>query len=434
MIPINDSGLYKAALATLNEAVGRRYLGRIAQIFFACKHYGKAIPQIGDPAGITTGELQKLLDDLYSKPHRRGPEKIVILFENDHKVPSGQTAPGLRYPSNIWRNNFNLQKGYMCYGSVSEFSNQQFHRQSRTLCSHLVPAVPGSLADASCGLSPGAEYRNEDHPKVLRKDPQSGEYFVYNPSDISFYSSILLPSNGNKLPIIAVMVALYYDGVLAAGRTSVTIEDFLTDFDISPAEANAYFEDDPASVAHSKLIALRPSLSWTRRVDVAMPPVGPAPQLPGLPAIPVPTAPRTRTPRKLAAQPTGVTLPPAGGFWWNAQQAVRKVLENAGWAVVDFSALGTGYDLKATKGSALYLVEVKSSVGPCAPTLTSREYVEASANRKRYVLAIVEHFDPRKPATVKWVQDPASLQTTARQVKEYYLPRSVWSKATSSIL
>lgn len=432
MIPTNDPQLYDAALAALNAAVGRHYLGRVAQIFLASKHYGKLVPQVGDNAGISTKDFETLLDTLYLKPNRLGDEKVLILFENDHKVPSGKKAPNLKYASNIWRNNFNLQKGYMCYGSRTEFADLQFHRRSRTLCPHLVPAVPGSLVKATCGLFPGAEYRGEDHPKVLRKDPTSGEYFIYNPADVSFYKPIVLPANGSKLPIVALIVALYFDSVIAAGRSSVGIDDFLIDFDFSPEEAQAYFEDDPASVAHAKLLGLRPKLKWERRV--ASSDAGPAPSLPGLPPVATPAMPKSKRARSVTSQSPATTAPPAGGFWWNAQQAVRKMLEDGGWHVVDFSALGTGFDLKASKGSALYLVEVKSSVGPCAPTLTAREYSEAVSNRNRYVLAIVEHFDPKKAAAVQWVQDPAKLQTTVRSVSEYYLPRSVWNKATSSIL
>lgn len=102
------------------------------------------------------------------------------------------------------------------------------------------------------------------------------------------------------------------------------------------------------------------------------------------------------------------------------------MLEGDGWHVVDFTRVGAGYDFKATKAGVVRLVEVKSAVGACAPVLTQREYDEAKLGRTRYVLAIVENYDPMKPVTIKWVQDPARLQVTIRNITGYYLPRSIW--------
>jgi hypothetical protein len=442
MIPVNDDALYRAALQVINKTVGTRYLGRVAQIFLACKHYGRYIPQIGDAVGIKSGDIEDFLDDLYIKPTRTQPDKILILFDDAYKIKSGETGGVLSSPSNVWRNNLNLQKGYMCYASVRELQDRAFLLQSRSLCPHLNVVTAGKLVGASCSLKPGGSgenpprYRAEDHAKMFRKDPASGEYFVHDPTDIDFYRPLILPSNGRKLPIIAIIIALYHGGLLAGGRDAVTIDDFLTDFDFTSIEAGAYFEDDPASDAHAALLLVRPDMSWDPVVNIGVVQAAthtlPGP-VSGIAPIPTPNSPAIRNRRGLPSVIAGTTsAPPASGFWWDAQQAVRQLLVDCGWTVIDMSALGVGYDLKATKGTTMRLVEVKSSVGPCAPTLTAREYHEACQARGNYVLAIVEHFNVAKPATVQWVQDPAALGATIRQVSEYYLPRSVWKGSTIS--
>lgn len=435
MIPIDNRKLYEASLAVLRDAVGHGYLGRIVQIFLACKHYGKAVPQIGDASGISSRELESLLDDLYIKPARTKPEKILILFDNDYKIPSYEKAGSLAVASNIWRNNLNLQKGFMCYGAEDELLTSTFRNQSRTLCPHLVPSVTGQLKGAACNLKEGTRYRGEDHPKVFRKSPDHGEYFVYDPSDTEFYRGIVLPNGGGKLPVVPLIIALYYEGKLGGGRNEISVEDFLVDFDFSDKEYSTYFEDDPESVAHKILRSKHPKLSWLRHEGGAeSPALADEEELPGTSTLPEPKS-ATQKGKKTGQVPTtaGANMsPPAGSFWWSAEQAVRLVLEADGWTVLDTTRLGVGFDLKATKGKTLRLVEVKSSIGPCAPTLTEREYKAAVVSRADYVLAIVEHFDPKNAVNIQWVRDPARLQLTARQVRQYFLPRSVWSPATGA--
>jgi len=236
------------------------------------------------------------------------------------------------------------------------------------------------------------------------------------------------------------IVALYFDSPLAAGRQAVDVVDFLIDFNFTSQEFHAYFDDDPATQEHVDLLAAYPNLSWSRiagapGVPPAVPlPVGP-PAAPagvvGLPALPpVPIAapaghPAPAAPVVAAAAIASIS-PPAGSHWWDAEQAVRLLLESDGWTVTDKTRLRIGYDLHCFKAGTAKLVEVKSSAGSCAPTLTSNEYATARAERASYVLAIVENFDPTLAVTVQWVQDPARLLFTARQLLAYSLPKSQW--------
>lgn len=430
MIPINDAAVYDKALQLLETVSGNGFRGRAAQIFLACKHYGNQIPTVGSPVGIGSRQLQQLLDDLYNKPSRSAPEKIAIIFDDDHKVPTGTTGGGLTGASNIWRNNLNLQKGFVCYASAQEMQTPGFVAASRKVCPHLRPVGTQTLAQSWCQImGKPPVYRGEDNPKVFRKDPDTGEYTVHDPQDVAFYSGIMRPANGVKLPIAALIVAIYYDGILAAGRSHVDVPDFLVDFDFTPAEAAAYFDDDPASPAHRALALVAQGAAWTR-LSIVPAPQAPTPTLPGMPPVSVPKATIGKKSKALPHHASiGVTTtppPPSTSGWWNAQQAVRAALEAANWLVVDVSGLKVGYDFKIVKAGQVKMVEVKSSVGICTATLTDLEYKQAVAGRRDFVLAIVEHYDPTLPATIQWVEDPARLQMTQRHVIQYTLPRSVW--------
>ena len=203
MIKVNDPALYAASLATLRRFTqGRSYFGRLVQIFLACKHYGNLIPRVGARTGTNIGTVQRLLDELYDKPSRRPNASIMILFSNNHLFPTAVTGPDITTPSNIWRNNFNIQKGFGCYGRPIEISDPAFRTQSRTLCPHLRTVAPNQLRGASCALEPNALYRREDHPKVFRIDPATRELFIYDPADFTHYAPLVLPPSGKKSPLL----------------------------------------------------------------------------------------------------------------------------------------------------------------------------------------------------------------------------------------
>lgn len=435
MIPISSTTVYDAALTILKSVVGHGFRGRAAQIFLACKHYSSQIPRIGSPAGIESSQLQSLLDELYEKPSRLTPDTIAIIFDDDHKIPTGSNGGGiLKVASNIWRNNLNLQKGFICYASVAELTNPAFVGASRKQCPHLRPAGTKTLVQSWCNVrGKPPTYRGEDNPKMFRKDPATGEYTVHDPTDVKFYSGIMRPGSGAKLPIAALIVAIYHDSYLATGRVAVDVGDFLADFGFSTIEASAYFDDDPTSAAHVALAATAPGITWTRLSASTVVQTQPV-ALPGLQPVPVPQPSRGRkaksTPHPSTIGSTTSPPPPATSGWWDAQQAVRQTLEAAGWTVTDTTGLRVGYDFKIIKAGHLKVVEVKSSVGICAATLTRLEYDQAYAMRRDFVLAIVENFDQTSPANIQWVEDPARLQLTKRQVVEFALPRSVWRKHT----
>lgn len=406
----------------LRRFTRRKYYGRLVQIFLACKYYGGVIPTVGSTTGIDVGEMQRILDELYAKKTRPPNPSIVILFNNNHLF---STDVG----GNIWRNNFNIQKGFGCFASVGELNNGAFRSASRLVCSHLLPATPGALRGAVCDFARDAEYRREDHPKVFRIDPETRDIFVYDPSDIANYRGFVAP-NGRRLPIAPLICALYHDSQLAAGRTQVDVPDFMLDFNFTHAELDAYFDQDPALPAHADLIAKFPDLSWT---SVAAAALSVSVASPASPPLPAPGARRPRRPRAASATlpedlPASAhpVAPPAGGRWWDAEEVVRAVLSREGWSIIDRRRQSAGFDFQASKAGRTIFVEVKSSGGSCAPSLTAREFREASRLGDRYIVAIVENFEPTQDARILWIRSPAGMSLNSRTVEVYPLPRAVW--------
>jgi hypothetical protein len=90
-----------------------------------------------------------------------------------------------------------------------------------------------------------------------------------------------------------------------------------------------------------------------------------------------------------------------------------------------------GYDLLAKKGGSTRYFEVKSSVGSCNPTLTSKEWQQAHVHGVSYVLAIIENFNAEQQNAVYWIPDPAnSCSSRQAQTIMYSIPRNSWITAT----
>lgn len=433
MIPLNSSALYEESLRLLSNYVGHSYPGRLVQIWLAARRGGDGIPLVGAGPGLSTGDLEVALDSLYRKADRAaaGEPCIVSLFRNEHLVPTGQIGAGLTHPSNIWRNNFQLQKAMICYASPEELANPAFLMQSRAICPHLIlPAgVPaGSLRGGYCELKPGTLYRGEDRAKFMRRDPETKAVSIVDPNNIGLWQNAVVPDAG-RLPVAALICALYFDSAISGGRIEVDVPDFMVDFAFTPAQFAEFFEDDPEHPVHVAMRGVVPALAWTRAAAAAPPVVDE--QRPPNP-IAVAAAPAVQRQRRrrvgLADLPALAPpiAPPAGGHWWAAEQAVQKAFRDAGWMVIDRSRQGVGFDFEARLAGNTWYVEVKSSAATCSPVLTEREHEAACDHGQRYVLAIVENYNPEAAVRILWVRNPAAIGMAPRNVVEFPLPRSRW--------
>jgi hypothetical protein len=440
MINAADPTLYAAALDQLRAftvrcrtASGQPYRGRFVQIFLGLKFWQQSVPSARSGQYVSSSTLEGMLDDLFAKASRPAPEAVAIIFDGSHLPRTGIRVPGRGYPQNTWRNNFQLQKGIGCYAGANELDSITFLNQARVDCRHLVAATPGTLRGGTCALAlAGPRYRNEDHRKWLKIDP-GGEGFAAVDLMLTANFAPWVAPAGNRVPILPLIVALYHDAdpALSHGSRAATVDvsDFAIDFNFSPAEFDVYFDQDPANPHNATLLGGGWGLTYTQFTTAALSP----------PAVPAgrPIPPR-RGPRRGAARPipapvlTPTTVaPPLATAWWDAEQLVSDQLTSDGWTVYHVSRQQLGYDLLAEIGARTVFVEVKSSSGYCTPVLTAREWQQAKALGDRYILAILENFDPTGQNNIYWIPDPAtSCIANLRTTINYAIPRASWTRAT----
>ena len=430
MIAIDNLDLYEACLQSLSDKYRRGYRGRIVQIFLAAKYYGTSFPTVGTGVTLPIGELQRILDGFYRKLSRNDIDgSIAMVFQGNHLSPTGVIGANQTAPSNIWRNNFGLQKATVCFASEVQLSSPEFLTQSRLNCPHLRTIEEGSLRNARCGLNEGPSYRNENGPKVFREDPISREYSIVDPNNIAHWRPVMA-LDGSRVPILPIIVALYHDSEIAGGRVSIDTDSFMQDFGFSIEEYNAYFDDDMQNPINQSLVDdfHDLNLAWIQN----------PPELPQAEVhqatLPIQPAEIVRPNNDGPLNPDGlVALPerneaPAISEWWSTEQAVKQYLRNSGWRIVDRSGQRVGFDIEISKAAHVrpYYIEVKSSTGNCSPVLTKNEYLAAERHGARYVLAIVENYTSTNQLRIRWVPNPAGLGLTARSVEEYPIPRSKW--------
>ena len=213
MLNVSDSASYNRSTELLSEyrqSCGGSFKGRFIQIFLALKFYQNELPSMYSGRYVESGILQTLLDDLYAKNSRPINDCVLSLFESNYLARTGVIPPGRNYAANIWRNNFNLQKGIGCYAPSNDLSSISFLNESRTSCRYL-QSSDGTLNGASCSLcSTGATYRREDHRKWLQINPNGGGYAVVDMLNTSNFSPYVCTS-GNRIPIIPLIISLYHD-------------------------------------------------------------------------------------------------------------------------------------------------------------------------------------------------------------------------------
>jgi hypothetical protein len=383
---------------------------------------------------ITTEVLQALLDDLYAKVSRPPNHCVLSVFEGNYLARTGLVAPGNIGAQNTWRNNFNLQKGIGCYAPASDLSSATFLNQDRSQCRHLQSPTSGSLTGARCSLcTSGAGYRGESHRKWLRIDPGGSGYAVTDLQNAANFTPYIAPSS-NRIPVLPLIVALYHDadpGLVLGTRTNVQLADFMADFNFSRLEFAAYFDDSPRNPLNARLTR---SAGWTAGASLGLqlssqPPTRPAPT-----RSTSTRRPRTRTIPTVPIFTGTPAPPPTANTGWEAEQFVAAALAADGWIIHVVSRQQLGYDIFAQKGGRKLYIEVKSSLGLCSPSLTAREWQQASFHSDCYVLAVVENFNPTGQNVVYWIPDPANrCVATPQTTISHSIPRSSWTIATVPI-
>jgi hypothetical protein len=429
MINVNSGLLFAESLLQLKrykQSVGGAHKGRFIQMFLGLKYFQNVIPSMFSGLFATTEVVQTLLDDLYSKASRPANESVLMMFEGTFLARTGLIAPGNKTPQNTWRNNLNLQKGVGCYAPPADLASPTFLNHDRINCKYLSQTKPGQLAGSKCSLCPSAAtYRNEDHRKWLRIDPGRNGYAVADLMNIGNFRPYVAPSS-NRMPLIPVISALYHDanpGLSLAARNNVGALEFCTDFNFSAKELAAYFDSASSNPFNAALLSKFSSISLAAATPIAS-------------ALSVTVKAAAAKAKKKAASISAPVLsgtpviPPAINTGFEAERYAEKALRDNGWTVYDVSRQRLGYDLLAKKGTATRYVDVKSSLGMCAPTLTAREWQQSNAHGSNYVLAIIENFNPMGLNTVYWVPNPAACGALPSQTIQYAISRGSWRSAS----
>ena len=433
MIDITNKDLYEASLRQLEQyskSVGKNFKGRLIQIFLGLKFWRGEIPSIFSDRSVSASVIQQNIDDLYSKASRPSNNCVLMLFESNYLAKTGVVGINNTSPQNTWRNNLHLQKGIVCYAPPEDLANPDFLHQNRSACKYLQPVTQGNLKDATCRLqskNKKAKYRGDEQPKWLRAETttQGEKYSVVDLANIENFVSYIAPK-GRRIPILPLMVALYYDALpgIYDRHTEIDLTDFANDYGFSQEELVTYFDDDKNNEYNQRLI---------QRFSVDYTPISQS-SLDGLP--PTSSTSRVVSNRQVKQIPSPILLEveipePGSNTGWGAQQYVMEVLRNNGWTVYDVSQQRCGYDLLAEKNKKRKYIEVKSSLGSCSPTLTEREWQKAKEYGSDYWLAIIENFKAESQNPIYWILNPA-VNCIAREttVIQYSIARGSWLGAS----
>lgn len=415
MIPVERTDVFDAGLEILNRFAGRTGVrGRFVALYLGLRRMGPAVQSLGAATATPASEIEQFLDRMFTKTHRQEPFVVLTAPFGQSTSPtapysthSGETAPGNRYPTNTWRNNFAIQKGIGCPATPDVITANLASPALRLACPHMEADPEGRHV---CGLQNTA-YRGDEHSIWLRMTV--GGYQCVNLDTPAVYADYLSP-RGLRIPIFPLIAVLYChapDGVYPF-RYSIGIPDLAEDFGFTLEQVQQLFECDPEYVDNAELIARIqqgvPTTAYLVGEAVADAVVeGAAPGPP--PGGPLPVA------------------VPAGEINSGvaAELAVAAELINDGWDVVyRGNQRGFGYDLEAIREDQTLRVEVKSSVSFTTPELTETEWLAAQNYGDEYVLAVVDFLGSDKQ-WIWYLRNPAAAAVPVELTMAVFrLPRS----------
>lgn len=374
-----------------------------------------AIAPLGSLDSTSASDIERFLDDMFTKTHRSQPTAILTApFGGSHSpnagfsTRSGEIAPGRRYPTNTWRNNFGIQKGIGCPAEADVVNSLLHSPGIRLACPHMRQDPDGQYV---CSIE-NTTYRGEEHSIWLRR---TGDGYQVVDLDLpNVYEDYLLPA-GNRIPIFALIAVLYSFAPTAMYpvRETIGIPDVADDFYFTLEQIEAIFDVDPESDGNAPVLqAAQVELGPT----LVKPPAA------------LPDGASTLRPRQ--RQRTSGELPPAAdpiemNTGLGAERLVAEDLVEHSW-VVQYrgNQRRLGYDLEAKRTGQTLHVEVKSSIGFTDPELSESEWAAAQDHGESYVLALVDFYGGDQQR-VWYVRDPASSAlTTERSVSVFRLQRT----------
>jgi len=400
MIPTDRLDVFDAGCSLLKDfGTKTNVRGRFVSLYLGLRRMGSQLAPLGSKTATPAAKIERFLDLLYTKTHR--PEPLVVLTalfggstspSAGYSARTGVIAPGNQYPTNNWRNNFNIQKGIGCPADPDTIGRLLTNPEIRHACQHMAVDPEGR---ETCGLA-GAAYRGDEHSIWLRIVQNQG-YQVVDLDNRNVYANYLQPL-GERIPIFPLMAALYGFAPREAypQRATVGIPDFAEDFGFTLNQVEELFDCNPDSQANAAILAI----SQGQIPSVAVLP--PAEDQMGDPSIPVLGT--------IMAMNTGV----------GAEIAVAKELVKHEWTVVyRGNQRGYGYDIEASREGQTLRVEVKSSVGFTVPELTEAEWQAAQNHGDDFVLAVVDFYGSDKQR-IWYLRNPAANAIPAERTTIMY--------------
>ena len=389
MIPLHEADVFDRSLKILNRFGNENKVrGRFVALYLGLRRMGDQIAPLGSPQTTPPGRLETFLDDLFLKTHVSAPLNVLTALFVERTSPNspwsaktGQRAPGNRYPTNTWRNSFNIYNGVGCHAAADTIGTLLKDPYTRLSCPHL------SLNEddlQACAIT-GSTYSVVKEKIWLRSVEERG-FQVIDLNDRSAFRDYLRPS-GRKIPIFPLIGVLYSfaQSHVYPDRSEVGIPEFAQDFMFSMDQVYEMFDADPEG-------------PWNRELLMS---------INGQVAIPIPNV----TARILPTAPTPAFLNTGLG----AELAVARDLQSQGWNV-DYVAnvRSLGYDLQASRGNQVLRVEIKSSVGMCTPELTEHEWQAAQGYGEGYILAVVDCYGSAGQ-TILYIRNPAASMPAAEK-------------------
>lgn len=404
MIRVSRPGVFEAGLTSLARFASQTDVrGRFVAMYLGLRLMGDSLASLGSPETTPAADIQRFLDQMFTKSHR--PQPLIVLTDlfGQSTSPSapwstrtGERSPTNQYPTNTWRNNFGIQKGVGCPADPNTIIEILSNPLLRLSCQWMSTDDEGRQ---TCGLA-GTNYRGEEHSIWLRL---SGDgYQVVNLNDPAVYQTYLFSGATASIPLFALIAALYCyaPADVYPAREIVGIPEFAQDFNFTEEQVLEIFDCEPDSPNNGDVVAI--SSGGPMPVSVAPPIVSPT------------------EPRPLPTLPDPIELNTGVG----AEIAVARDLERNNWTVSYVANVRSrGYDLEATQGDETLRIEVKSSVGLCRPALTEEEWRAAQRFGDSHILAIVDYFGC--PGQRIWyVRNPAvNAFPTERQTAIYLISR-----------